>query len=101
MWEDKKIDLRVDDSEDPVREIKRLLKVHRAYEHMNQGDVAIEENDTKKALEEYSKAQSLFPNNHEMSFWKGIALLNIGEKNKLKKSLRLFFKKTLIGKINL
>ena len=93
--------MRVDDSEDPIKEIKRLLKVHRAYEHMNQGDVAIEENDTKKALEEYSKAQSLFPNNYEMSFWKGIALLNIGEKNKLKKSLRLFFKKTLMEKINL
>jgi uncharacterized Ntn-hydrolase superfamily protein len=95
VWEDKKIDLRVDDSEDPVKEIKRLLKVHRAYEHMNQGDVAIEENDTKKALEEYSKAQSLFPNNHEMSFWKGIALLNIGEKKQAKEIFKIVFQKNI------
>ena len=95
VWEDRKIDLRVDDSEDPIKEIKRLLKVHRAYEHMNQGDVAIEENDTKKALEEYSKAQSLFPENHEMSFWKAIALLNIGEKKQAKEIFKIVFKKNI------
>lgn len=92
IWEDKKIDLRVDDSEDPIKEITRLLKVHRAYEHMNEGDLAIEENDMDKALIEYGKAQSLFPNNTEMSFWKGIALLNNDRKKDAKEIFKKVFK---------
>jgi len=92
VWQDKKIDLRVDDSVDPIKEIKRLLKVHRAYEHMNEGDLAIEENDMDKALIEYGKAQSLFPKNNEMSFWKAIALLNNGKKEDAKEIFKQVFK---------
>ena len=92
VWEDKKIDLRVDDNSNPVKEIKRLLKVHRAYEHMNRGDLAIEENDMDKALSEYGKAQVLFPENHEMSFWKAIALLNNGKKEAARPILKKVFK---------
>ena len=92
VWEDKKIDLRVDDSSNPIKEIKRLLKVHRAYEHMNRGDLAIEENDMEKALSEYGKAQVLFPENHEMSFWKAIALLNNGKKEAARPILKRVFR---------
>lgn len=42
VWADKLIDLRVDDSEEPLKELKRLLKVHRAYTHMNNGDLVVE-----------------------------------------------------------
>ncbi len=52
---------------------------------MNEGDLAIEENDMDRALIEYGKAQSLFPENNEMSFWKAIALLNNGKKEEAKK----------------
>jgi uncharacterized Ntn-hydrolase superfamily protein len=93
VWEDKKIDLRVDDNINPIKEIKRLLKVHRAYEHMNKGDLAIEENDMEKALNEYGKAQVLFPENYEMSFWKAIALLNNGKKEAARPILKRVFKK--------
>ena len=92
-WEDKKIDLRVDDSENPVKEIKRLLKVYRAYEHMNKGDLAIEKNDMNLALKEYSMAQDLFPENIEMSFWKAIALINNEEANLAKPILIKVFEK--------
>lgn len=92
VWEDKKIDLRVDDSSNPIKEIKRLLKVQRAYDHMNKGDLAIEENDMDKALSEYGKAQVLFPENHEMSFWKAIALLNNGKKEAARPILKKVFK---------
>lgn len=83
-WQDKKIDLRVDDSENPVKEIKRLLKVHRAYEHMNKGDLAIEHGDMEKALFEYGSAEALFPDNLEMKFWKAVALLNNSRLNEAK-----------------
>ncbi|MEA3499624.1 MAG: DUF1028 domain-containing protein [Candidatus Marinimicrobia bacterium] len=75
-WEDKKIDLRVDDSKNPLVEIERLLKIHHAYEHMNNGDLAVEHNDMKLALKEYGSAEKLMPDNLEMKFWKAIALAN-------------------------
>src|ERR1035437_6526586 len=53
-WEDKLIDLRVDDNPQPIPELKRLLKVLRAYDHMNNGDLAVEKGDMQKAMIEYS-----------------------------------------------
>lgn len=78
-WLDKKIDLRVDDHPEPLKEISRLLSVHRAYEHMNRGDLAVEHNDMEQALEEYGAAEALFPENLEMKFWKAVAMANSGE----------------------
>ncbi|WP_339647835.1 tetratricopeptide repeat protein, partial [uncultured Salegentibacter sp.] len=71
-----KIDLRVDDHENPIEELERLLKTARAYEFMNRGDLAMEEGNVEKALEEYGTAESMFPNNLEMRFWKAVALAN-------------------------
>ncbi|MBG49607.1 MAG: Zn-dependent protease [Pseudozobellia sp.] len=81
IWEDKKVDLRVDDSPEPLQELERLLKVHRAYEHMNRGDLAVEANDMTTALEEYGAAQKMFPDNLEMKYWTAIALANGGKVN--------------------
>ncbi|PRX40113.1 DUF1028 domain-containing protein [Salegentibacter salegens] len=76
IWKDKKIDLRVDDHENPIQELDRLLKTARAYEFMNRGDLAMEEGNVEKALEEYGTAESMFPDNLEMRFWKAVALAN-------------------------
>lgn len=77
-WEDKKIDLRVDDHEEPLKELERLLKVARAYEFMNRGDLAMEEDNVDKALDQYGKAMKLFPENLEMKYWTAVALANSG-----------------------
>ncbi len=75
-WADKVIDLRVEDHPDPLAELRRLVAVHRAYDHMNRGDVAIEKNDVAGALREYGAAQAMFPGNLEMKFWHAVALVN-------------------------
>lgn len=77
-WEDKKIDLRVDDHPEPLAELERLLTVARAYEFMNKGDLAMEDGDISEALKQYGKAEELFPDNLEMQYWKAIALANSG-----------------------
>jgi uncharacterized Ntn-hydrolase superfamily protein len=77
VWEDRLIDLRVEDHPDPIREIKRLLKVYRAYEYMNQGDLAMEKNDVENALRLYGTAEGMFPENLEMKFWHAVSLANI------------------------
>jgi uncharacterized Ntn-hydrolase superfamily protein len=78
VWEDRLIDLRVDDSPEPIKEIKRLLKVHRAYDHMNAGDLAVEHGDMQLAMKEYSTAEEMFPDNEEMKYWHAITLVNNG-----------------------
>ena len=75
-WNDKLIDLRVDDSKEPVQELERLLKLDRAYEHMNQGDLYTEKNDMANAMKEYNAAMKLFPDNLEMKYWTAITLAN-------------------------
>ncbi|MCA6074926.1 DUF1028 domain-containing protein [Fulvivirga sedimenti] len=86
-WEDPQIDLRVDDAEEPLVELDRLLRVYRAYEHMSAGDLALEVNDMDKALSEYGAAQKMFPDNLEMKYWTAVALANNGD---LEKALPMF-----------
>ena len=80
IWEDRYIDLRVDDNPEPIKELKRLLQVFRANEHANAGDEAIEKNDWTTATKEYEIAQKLVPKDVEMKFWYAIALVNNGKK---------------------
>ena len=79
VWEDRLFDLRVEDHPDPVGELKRLVKVHKAYQHMNAGDLALEHGDTGAAQREYGAAESLMPDNLEMVFWHAVALANVGD----------------------
>ncbi|GAB3292563.1 DUF1028 domain-containing protein [Hymenobacter tenuis] len=76
IWEDRLIDLRVDDAAEPLKELARLLRLHRAYEHMNAGDLAVEKNDVPGAIREYDAAEKLFPQNLEMKYWHAISLAN-------------------------
>jgi len=79
VWQDRLIDLRVEDSLEPIAELKRILKVHRAYDHMNAGDLAVEHGDMELAMKEYSTAEQMFPDNLEMKFWHAVTLTNIGQ----------------------
>lgn len=90
-WEDKKIDLRVDDHETPLKELERLLKTARAYEHMNKGDLAVENGNMQEALKEYGTAEKMFPENLEMKFWKAVALANNGEIEKAEPIFKKIF----------
>ncbi|MDO6389858.1 DUF1028 domain-containing protein [Pontibacter sp. BT731] len=92
-WDDKIIDLRVDDHEKPLDELARLLKVYRAYEHMNNGDLAVEKGQMEKAMQEYGKAEAMFPDNLEMKYWHAIGLANNGDINGAIKILQEVYKK--------
>jgi len=78
VWEDRLIDLRVEDHPEPVQELKRLLHIFRAYEHMNKGDEALEKDDVPGALQAYSTAEAMQPDNLEMKFWHAVSLVNSG-----------------------
>jgi len=91
VWEDRLIDLQVADHTRPIQELKRLLRLHRAYEQMNRGDLAIEKGETQKALQAYSTAESMYPENLEMKFWHAVSLVNIGEVEKAKPLFKMIF----------
>ncbi len=88
-WKDRIFDLRVDDSAQPLQELRRLVKLQRAYNHMNAGDLAVEKKDNEGALREYSAAEKLVPDNAEMIYWHAVALVNMG---RVDDSLPLFRK---------
>ncbi len=92
-WNDVLLDLRVDDHENPVEELSRLLKTYRAYEFMNAGDLAIEEGNMKEATDLYGKAEKMFPNNLEMQYWHAITLANNGQIEEARKMLQGIYKK--------
>jgi uncharacterized Ntn-hydrolase superfamily protein len=75
-WDERTVDLRVDDSKEPIKEIRRLYEVQVAYEHMNKGDLAVEKNDMITAMNEYNAAMKMFPANLEMQYWTAITLAN-------------------------
>ena len=95
-WKDRLFDLRVDDSAEPLHELRRLVTLQRAYNHMNAGDLAVEKKDNEGALREYSAAEKLVPGNAEMIYWHAVALVNMG---RVDESLSLFRKVFAMDKI--
>lgn len=77
-WDDRRVDLRVDDHAEPIRELRRLYGVYLAYEHMNKGDYYVEINDMAAAKREYDAARALLPQQVELQFWTALTLANTG-----------------------
>jgi uncharacterized Ntn-hydrolase superfamily protein len=86
-WQDRVFDLRVDDHVDPVVELRRLVSLQRAYNLMNEGDLAVEKKDHEGALKAYAAAEALAPESAEMMFWHAVALVNM---KRVDESLSLF-----------
>jgi uncharacterized Ntn-hydrolase superfamily protein len=86
-WEDPLIDLRVDDHEEPLKELERLLTLYRAYEQGDKGDQAVEEGDIEAALNHYKEGMEMIPDNLEMKYWTAVMLAN---NNKVEEALGLF-----------
>src|SRR5262249_46362854 len=72
-WQDRVYDLRVDDHADPVVELRRLVNLQRAYNLMNEGDLAVEKKDHEGALKAYAAAEALVADSAEMIYWHAVA----------------------------
>jgi uncharacterized Ntn-hydrolase superfamily protein len=88
-WADRIYDLRVDDSAQPLVELRRLVRLQKAYNLMNAGDLAMEKKDADGALKAYAAAEKLAPEVVEMSYWHAVSLVGIG---KVDEALALFKK---------
>jgi len=86
-WGGRIFDLRIEDHERPVQELRRLLTLARAYNYMNAGDEHMARGEVERAVEAYGTAESIAPENHEMVFWHAVTLASIG---RVDESLPLF-----------
>jgi len=77
-WTDRLVDLRIEDHPEPLKEMRRLLNLHRAYEKMNRGDDASAVGKMDVALKEYGDAQAMVPENDEFVFWTAVTLVSNG-----------------------
>lgn len=78
-WADRLFDLRVEDQPDPLKELRRLVQMQRAYNHMSAGDDCVAAKDWACAEHEYGTARKLEPGSAEMAFWHGVALATNGQ----------------------
>ncbi|MGB8251943.1 MAG: DUF1028 domain-containing protein, partial [Anaerolineaceae bacterium] len=78
-WEDRIIDLRVEDHSAPIDELKRLVGVQRAYQLMNRGDDMLGKGQVAEALEAYRNAAAMLPEMLELPFWQAVTLAELGK----------------------
>lgn len=88
-WGGRQFELRIEDHAEPLRELRRLLTMARAYRLMNEGDEHMTNGDVDSAVTAYSGAEALVPDSHEMVFWHAATLAAAG---KVDESLPLFEK---------
>jgi uncharacterized Ntn-hydrolase superfamily protein len=73
-WEDRIIDLRVEDDAEPLHELRRLLRIRLAYDADSEADRLDEAGDPKAAAAKRREAFELAPDNVELRFWAGLAM---------------------------
>ena len=78
-WQERLVNLHIEDHPTPLLELRRLLTLNSAYQHMNLGEHALEKDDLATARSHYSKAEALAPDNLEIRFWHAVSLLNAGK----------------------
>ncbi|MBI1723876.1 MAG: DUF1028 domain-containing protein [Gemmatimonadetes bacterium] len=78
---DRIFDLRVEDSRNPLGELRRLLRVARAYRHATAGDDYVTKNQIDSAVAAYAAAEALLPDsavNGELVYWRAVTLADRG-----------------------
>ena len=74
-------DLRVEDHPEPVEELRRLVRLARAYHKLNEGDELVTAGDMEAAMDAYRAATELVPDeatDGEAPFWVGVTLASEG-----------------------
>ena len=90
-WADRIMDLRVEDSDDPLRELRRLVRLRRAYNLEDQGDNFIAEKKPDEALKAYEQASKLAPDVTELKFWAAVSMYTNGREGEALKLFRVVF----------
>jgi len=104
-WADRVFDLRVEDSPEPLRELRRLVRLRRAYNLEDAGDNAIAEKRPEEALRHYEAAMELAPEVTELQFWAAVSMYTNGREREALPLFRKVFAKEarwvpLVGRLS-
>ena len=75
---DRLFDLRIEDHSEPIAELRRFIRLQRAYDHANRGDELMSQNKVDEALKEYARAGEIAPEIVELPFWHAVTLASVG-----------------------
>lgn len=78
-WEDRIVDLRVEDSAEPLAELRRLLRIRRAYQADDIAERLELEGDLAGSLNQREKSIALAPDMEELAFWAGLQMAMSGQ----------------------
>jgi uncharacterized Ntn-hydrolase superfamily protein len=92
-WSGRLVDLRVEDFPTPLPELKRLLRLQRAYEWANRGDDLLTEGKFEESLKAYEKAGKFAPDFEELQFWQGVSLVQAKRFKEAKPIFKKVFEK--------
>ncbi len=90
---DRLVDLRIEDHPDPLGELRRLLRLQRAYDHANRGDELFATQKVEEALKEYAAATRLAPEILELPFWQAVTMAAAGRMAEAEPIFRAVFAK--------
>jgi uncharacterized Ntn-hydrolase superfamily protein len=74
-----RVQLHVEDHQEPLAELRRLLVLHRAYEMAGRADALLASERPAEAGPLYRQAAELAPESDELLFWSGLALAHTGD----------------------
>jgi len=86
-WEDKVVDIRVDDHEQPLVELRRSLDVAKAYDWMISGEKLLLARRPEEAVEAHEQAMALAGERTEIAFWTAVTYAAVG---RVEEALPLF-----------
>lgn len=75
---DRLLDVRVEDSPEPLKELHRLVALNGAYLLADQGDQLLADGDFGTAADRYVAAYESAPDTVELKFWAGLGLITAG-----------------------
>ena len=78
-WDDRIIDLRVEDASEPLPELRRLLRIKRAYMTAGEADHLEESGDKHAAAAKLQEALAIAPEMIELRFMAGITMVSAGD----------------------
>jgi uncharacterized Ntn-hydrolase superfamily protein len=90
-WADRVFDLRVEDSLEPLKELRRLIRLRRAYTLEDQGDTYTAEKKLPEAAKAYEEAMKMAPDVVELQFWAAVSMYTNGREADALKLFRQVF----------
>jgi uncharacterized Ntn-hydrolase superfamily protein len=79
QWK-RSLDLRVEDADSPLAELRRLLRLRQAYDMAERADELTAAARREEAALLYRRSMEMAPGNAELRFWGGLALVQLNER---------------------